>query len=55
VIAEEELGLVPGLARSLLGDPGRLAEMADAMARIARPDAADTIAEELIALAAAGR
>jgi UDP-N-acetylglucosamine--N-acetylmuramyl-(pentapeptide) pyrophosphoryl-undecaprenol N-acetylglucosamine transferase len=55
VIAEEELGLVPGLARSLLGDPGRLAEMADAMARIARPDAAETIAEELFALAAAGR
>jgi UDP-N-acetylglucosamine--N-acetylmuramyl-(pentapeptide) pyrophosphoryl-undecaprenol N-acetylglucosamine transferase len=55
VIAEEELGLVPGLARSLLGDPGRLAEMADAMARIARPDAAATIAEELIALAAARR
>jgi UDP-N-acetylglucosamine--N-acetylmuramyl-(pentapeptide) pyrophosphoryl-undecaprenol N-acetylglucosamine transferase len=55
VIAEEELGLVPGLARSLLGDPGRLGEMADAMARIARPNAADAIAEELIALAAAGR
>jgi UDP-N-acetylglucosamine--N-acetylmuramyl-(pentapeptide) pyrophosphoryl-undecaprenol N-acetylglucosamine transferase len=54
VIPETELGLVPGLARSLLDDPGRLAEMAAAMGRIARPDAADEIAEELIALAAAG-
>ena len=55
VVPETELGLVPGLARSLLGDPERLAEMAAAMGRIARPDAGDTIAEELIALAAARR
>jgi UDP-N-acetylglucosamine--N-acetylmuramyl-(pentapeptide) pyrophosphoryl-undecaprenol N-acetylglucosamine transferase len=54
VVPEAELGLVPGLARSLLGDPGRLAEMAAAMRRVARPNAADEIAEELIALAAAG-
>ena len=52
---ETELGVVPGTARSLLGDPERLAEMSAAMRRIARPDAADEIAEELIALAAAGR
>jgi UDP-N-acetylglucosamine--N-acetylmuramyl-(pentapeptide) pyrophosphoryl-undecaprenol N-acetylglucosamine transferase len=50
-VPETELGLVPGLARSLLGDPGRLAEMAAAMGRVARPDAGDEIAEELIALA----
>jgi UDP-N-acetylglucosamine--N-acetylmuramyl-(pentapeptide) pyrophosphoryl-undecaprenol N-acetylglucosamine transferase len=55
VVPETELGLVPGLARSLLDDPERLAEMADAMQWIARPDAADEIAEELIALAAASR
>jgi UDP-N-acetylglucosamine--N-acetylmuramyl-(pentapeptide) pyrophosphoryl-undecaprenol N-acetylglucosamine transferase len=53
VVPETELGLVPGLARSLLGDPPRLAEMEDAMRQVARPDAADDIAEELIALAAA--
>jgi UDP-N-acetylglucosamine--N-acetylmuramyl-(pentapeptide) pyrophosphoryl-undecaprenol N-acetylglucosamine transferase len=55
VVSETELGLVPGLARSLLGDPPRLAEMEEAMRRVARPDAADEIAEELIALAAAAR
>jgi UDP-N-acetylglucosamine--N-acetylmuramyl-(pentapeptide) pyrophosphoryl-undecaprenol N-acetylglucosamine transferase len=54
VVPEAELGQVPGLARSLLDDPERLAEMAAAMRRIARPNAAEEIAEELIALAAAG-
>jgi UDP-N-acetylglucosamine--N-acetylmuramyl-(pentapeptide) pyrophosphoryl-undecaprenol N-acetylglucosamine transferase len=53
VVPETELGLVPGVARSLLGDPPRLAEMEGAMRQVARPDAADDIAEELIALAAA--
>jgi UDP-N-acetylglucosamine--N-acetylmuramyl-(pentapeptide) pyrophosphoryl-undecaprenol N-acetylglucosamine transferase len=54
VVPEAELGLVPGLARSLLDDPERLAEMGDAMRRVARPHAAGEIAEELTALAAAG-
>src|SRR4051794_1440747 len=48
-------GNKPGRAaedvRSLLGDPGRLEEMGAAMRQVARPDAADTIAEELIGLA----
>jgi UDP-N-acetylglucosamine--N-acetylmuramyl-(pentapeptide) pyrophosphoryl-undecaprenol N-acetylglucosamine transferase len=54
-VAESELGHVPEIARSLLGDPQRLDQMAAAMARVARPDAAEEIAEELIALAATGR
>jgi UDP-N-acetylglucosamine--N-acetylmuramyl-(pentapeptide) pyrophosphoryl-undecaprenol N-acetylglucosamine transferase len=54
-VSEEELGRVPELARSLLGDPDRLEQMGAAMGRVARPDAADEIAEELIALAAAPR
>ena len=50
-VPETELGRVPDLARSLLGDADRLKEMGAAMKRLARPDAADEIAEELIALA----
>jgi UDP-N-acetylglucosamine:LPS N-acetylglucosamine transferase len=40
------------MVRSLLDDPPRLAEMSRAMLRVARPDAADDIAEELVDLAA---
>jgi UDP-N-acetylglucosamine--N-acetylmuramyl-(pentapeptide) pyrophosphoryl-undecaprenol N-acetylglucosamine transferase len=53
VMPQTDLGSVPELARSLLGDERRLAEMQAAMLRLARPDAADEIAEELIALARA--
>jgi UDP-N-acetylglucosamine--N-acetylmuramyl-(pentapeptide) pyrophosphoryl-undecaprenol N-acetylglucosamine transferase len=51
VMPETELGRVPELARSLLGDPDRLTEMGEAMTRAARPNAAAEIAEELVALA----
>ncbi len=51
VVPETELSRVPELVRSLLGDPERLAEMGAAMLRVARPDAAAEIAEELLALA----
>jgi UDP-N-acetylglucosamine--N-acetylmuramyl-(pentapeptide) pyrophosphoryl-undecaprenol N-acetylglucosamine transferase len=50
-VPETELGRVADLARSLIGDPERLKEMGAAMKRTARADAADEIAEELIALA----
>jgi UDP-N-acetylglucosamine--N-acetylmuramyl-(pentapeptide) pyrophosphoryl-undecaprenol N-acetylglucosamine transferase len=52
VVPEAEVARVAELLRSLLADPPRLEEMASAMHRLARPDAADEIAEELIALAA---
>jgi UDP-N-acetylglucosamine--N-acetylmuramyl-(pentapeptide) pyrophosphoryl-undecaprenol N-acetylglucosamine transferase len=52
VVPESEAGRAPELIRSLLDDPRRLADMSRAMRRLARPDAADEIAEELIALAA---
>jgi UDP-N-acetylglucosamine--N-acetylmuramyl-(pentapeptide) pyrophosphoryl-undecaprenol N-acetylglucosamine transferase len=52
VVAEDEIDRAPALVRELLADPGRLAEMSAAMIRLARPEAADEIAEELIALAA---
>ena len=44
-----------GVVRSLLGDTRRLAEMREAMLAVARPGAADTIAEELIRLGRARR
>jgi UDP-N-acetylglucosamine--N-acetylmuramyl-(pentapeptide) pyrophosphoryl-undecaprenol N-acetylglucosamine transferase len=50
-VPETELGRVPDLARSLLGDSERLKEMGEAMKRVARPEAAEEIAEELVALA----
>ena len=51
MIPEDEIGRVPDLIRSLLDDPHRLAEMSKAMLALARPDAAEEIAEELVALA----
>jgi UDP-N-acetylglucosamine--N-acetylmuramyl-(pentapeptide) pyrophosphoryl-undecaprenol N-acetylglucosamine transferase len=53
VVAESELGRVPEVVRELVGDQRRLTEMRAAMLRIARPDAAEVIAEELIGLARA--
>jgi UDP-N-acetylglucosamine--N-acetylmuramyl-(pentapeptide) pyrophosphoryl-undecaprenol N-acetylglucosamine transferase len=50
VVREETLDL-PRQALELLEDPPRLQGMSEAMLRLARPDAADVIAEELIELA----
>jgi UDP-N-acetylglucosamine--N-acetylmuramyl-(pentapeptide) pyrophosphoryl-undecaprenol N-acetylglucosamine transferase len=52
VFPESEAGRAPDLIRSLLDDPRRLAEMSRSMLELAKPNAADEIAEELIALAA---
>jgi UDP-N-acetylglucosamine--N-acetylmuramyl-(pentapeptide) pyrophosphoryl-undecaprenol N-acetylglucosamine transferase len=51
MVRELDLADVPDLVRSLLGDPDRLAGMAEAMLRVARPNAADEIADELVAMA----
>lgn len=55
VVPEDELERVPELVQSLLADPARLRAMSEAMRAAARPDAAEEIAEELIALASARR
>lgn len=51
VVPETRIAEVPGVVRGLLGEPARLAEMGEAMRRAAKPEAADEIAEELVALA----
>ena len=51
VVPEAELDRVPALVEELLADRERLAGMREAMLAMARPEAADEIAEELIALA----
>jgi UDP-N-acetylglucosamine--N-acetylmuramyl-(pentapeptide) pyrophosphoryl-undecaprenol N-acetylglucosamine transferase len=51
IVPEPELARVPDIVRGLLADGARLTEMGEAMLRAARPEAADEIAEELIALA----
>jgi UDP-N-acetylglucosamine--N-acetylmuramyl-(pentapeptide) pyrophosphoryl-undecaprenol N-acetylglucosamine transferase len=53
MIRDLEIDDVPDRARSLLDDPHRLERMSEAMLRVARPNAAEEIAERLIALAGA--
>jgi UDP-N-acetylglucosamine--N-acetylmuramyl-(pentapeptide) pyrophosphoryl-undecaprenol N-acetylglucosamine transferase len=55
VVDQRDLGRVPALAAELLADPPRLARMSDAMRALAEPDAADVVADELVALAKARR
>ena len=54
VVPDSDVAKVPGLVAELLADPARLDEMHTAMLALARPDAAETIADELIALAGRG-
>lgn len=51
ILDQRELDRAPGLVAELLGDPERLREMRDAMRALARPRAADAIADELVRLA----
>ena len=55
VVPEAEAARAPRMVEELLGDPDRLAAMAAAMRTVAKPDAAEEIADELVSLAAARR
>jgi UDP-N-acetylglucosamine--N-acetylmuramyl-(pentapeptide) pyrophosphoryl-undecaprenol N-acetylglucosamine transferase len=55
VVPESDAERVPEVVESLVADPGRLAAMAEAMRRAARPDAGERIADELVAPASAHR
>jgi UDP-N-acetylglucosamine--N-acetylmuramyl-(pentapeptide) pyrophosphoryl-undecaprenol N-acetylglucosamine transferase len=51
MVRELDLEDVPELVRSLLDDPERRQKMSEAMLRVARPDAAGEIADELVEMA----
>ena len=51
VVSDAEIARVPALVEELLADPARRGAMRDAMLALARPDAGEQIAEELIRLA----
>lgn len=51
VVGQADLAQVPRLVAELLGDEARLRRMSDAMRKLARPDAADEIADALVHLA----
>jgi UDP-N-acetylglucosamine--N-acetylmuramyl-(pentapeptide) pyrophosphoryl-undecaprenol N-acetylglucosamine transferase len=53
-VRQEELARVPALVDELLADPERLRAMSDAMRALAKPEAADEIADELLSLAGRG-
>jgi UDP-N-acetylglucosamine--N-acetylmuramyl-(pentapeptide) pyrophosphoryl-undecaprenol N-acetylglucosamine transferase len=55
VVDQTRIDAVPALATELLGDHERLARMHDAMLRLARPAAAEAVADELLSLVGSRR
>ena len=48
VVRQDDLARVPRLVEELLGDTGRLRTMGEAMKALAKPDAAEVVADELV-------
>ena len=55
IVPDEDVDRIPALVTQLLSEPVGLARMREAMLSLARPDAADVIADELVAMARRGR
>jgi len=51
VVRQDDLARVPPLVEELLGDRERLRAMSEAMKALAKPDAAEVVADELVGLA----
>ncbi|CAN5308532.1 undecaprenyldiphospho-muramoylpentapeptide beta-N-acetylglucosaminyltransferase [soil metagenome] len=51
VVRQDDLPRVPALVDELLGDPGRLQAMSEAMRTLAKPGAAEMVADELVRMA----
>ena len=51
VVQQDDLAEVPTLVDELLGDPGRLQVMSEAMRALAKPNAAEVVADELVRMA----
>jgi UDP-N-acetylglucosamine--N-acetylmuramyl-(pentapeptide) pyrophosphoryl-undecaprenol N-acetylglucosamine transferase len=55
VVSDADVDRVPQLVAELLADGARLGQMREAMLSLARPDAAEVIADELVAMAGGAR
>ena len=55
VVPDVEVGRIPQVVAELLASPELLGAMRESMLKLARPDAADVVADELVALARGGR
>jgi len=51
LVPDADVDRIPAIVDELLDDPARLRQMSESMLGLARPDAADVIADELVALA----